>query len=457
MVRTRLFVVGAALVLAATAAAAAAPCEGRWSEAEVVDLSKDRDRLSVRDTTAATAEAVELAVPEAMRERVRALAPGHRVVVAFRCSDPAAPGPASTLRSLDWPSAAQPRAHVVLLVAGCAGLLALLAFLLLQAPPWRLAVGLDNRYSTSKFQVLLWFWAVLSSYLAYTLARLHAGGIGFVGGIDIPGSLLTLSGISTLSFATAKGITASKVQTTAAAGSEAKMAAEQAQASDLVRDDFQRLSLSDLQVVLLTLVAVALYLVSVVAGLETLPLKPGTGLPEIDGTLLGLLGVSHAGYLGVKAASEPGAALTPQQAAARGDALLDTLRQQGRRVTDALERARRAAADAASGLKLAAKASTRAEADPGAGRAESARVDVTAAATEAEAARAALRTSADELLRLVQAWGSHDVAGPAVRRAATEGEALSAQAQADAAEAARLRLQSETDAGSALRQRDAKS
>ena len=74
----------------------------------------------------------------------------------------------------------------------------------------KLIVGQDNRYSNSKFQVALWFWILLSSYLAIVVFRCIYAGWDFFGRVNIPQNLLILSGLSALTYGGAKAITTSK-------------------------------------------------------------------------------------------------------------------------------------------------------------------------------------------------------------------------------------------------------
>jgi len=76
--------------------------------------------------------------------------------------------------------------------------------------PWQLIIGEDNRYSNSRFQMALWFFVLITTYVATLWLRVWAAGGDFIGGVDIPKNLLLLSGMSALTFGGAKGITANK-------------------------------------------------------------------------------------------------------------------------------------------------------------------------------------------------------------------------------------------------------
>ena len=67
----------------------------------------------------------------------------------------------------------------------------------------------------------------------------------------------------------------------------------------------QEPDLGDILLVLITLIAVTVSLVSVYHGLRTVELRASVSLPELDQSLLALLGVSHLTYLAKKATSDP--------------------------------------------------------------------------------------------------------------------------------------------------------
>ncbi len=103
-----------------------------------------------------------------------------------------------------------------LLVLGGAALITfLLYFFASGLHPLQLIVGQDNRYSNSKFQVALWFFVLITTYIA--IFALRAKG-GVIGQINIPEHLLLLSGMSAFTYAAAKGITTSKVNDAQAQG-----------------------------------------------------------------------------------------------------------------------------------------------------------------------------------------------------------------------------------------------
>lgn len=183
----------------------------------------------------------------------------------------------------------------------------------------RLLVGEDNRYSKSKVQVVIWFGAVSVAYLSTVWFRMRLGDPWLIGGVDVPQNLLILSGISALSFVAAKGITsnaqsrADAAATAAAAGNPApagspppppkRRAAAPAFFSDLVNDDAGNPDIGDFQVVLVTLLAVVLFLVQTFAFLQVVELRAAVSIPDVDPTLLAIFGLGHATYVAKKAVS----------------------------------------------------------------------------------------------------------------------------------------------------------
>ena len=98
------------------------------------------------------------------------------------------------VKTLEWQRSAVPRLQrwFSLFLAGLG--LYIVAVLFTKGSPTKLYLGADNRYSSSKFQVVLWFWVVVSAYLAVLFHRISAAGWSYIGGVDIPQNLLILSG-----------------------------------------------------------------------------------------------------------------------------------------------------------------------------------------------------------------------------------------------------------------------
>ena len=181
------------------------------------------------------------------------------------------------------------------LIVSLAILLALLW--LLHASPRQLVLGEDGRYSKSKFQVALWFMALLTGYLATVGLRWWASGYTLVGGVGIPTELLVISGISAFTFVGAKGVTMSKIARSPAFAAVKQTVAASHFPDDLVRDDLGHPDLGDTQMVLITLIAVGTYLVTVFSWLGVLNLTAQTQMPNVDSTLVGVFGLGQGAYL----------------------------------------------------------------------------------------------------------------------------------------------------------------
>ena len=188
--------------------------------------------------------------------------------------------------------------------------------------PWQLIIGEDNRYSNSKFQMAVWFFVLITSYIAALWLRLRSGGWDFVGGVDIPKNLLLLSGLSALTFGGAKGITASKAPAAAAAVAAATAAAAPAALvaalprktaatqpnffSDLTQNDQGQFDFGDFQMLVVTLIAVATYIALIFNFLGTIEYSRAVSLPDVDTTILATFGLGQGAYLTKKAVGEVG-------------------------------------------------------------------------------------------------------------------------------------------------------
>lgn len=167
-----------------------------------------------------------------------------------------------------------------------------------------LILGLDNRYSNSKFQIVVWFFTLLVVYIITTLFRSHIS-IDFIGGISIPTNLLMLSGLSALTFATAKGITESKVKEAETKGiTDSKPSAVNPKfPTDLFTDDAGNIDMANFQMIIFTFLAVITYIVQVFGFLGTIELHKVINLPDVDSTILAVFGLGHGAYLAKKLVS----------------------------------------------------------------------------------------------------------------------------------------------------------
>jgi uncharacterized membrane-anchored protein len=118
-------------------------------------------------------------------------------------------------------------------------------------------------------------------------------------------SLLALSGMSTLTFAGAKQITVSRLVRSADDGAKAPPLSGPRFPRDLVNDDSgHRPDIGDTQMVVVTLIAVAMYIVRASDWLGTLPSAAAASMPDIDSTLLGAVGLGQSAYLAKKFAGD---------------------------------------------------------------------------------------------------------------------------------------------------------
>lgn len=211
----------------------------------------------------------------------------------------------NSVKSLEWQSKSVGRAARWWSLIGAMIALYILAYVFTKGHPTELFLGTDNRYSSSKFQTVLWFSLVISAYIAIVSHRIFAAGWSYVGGVDIPPNLLILSGISVLSFTAAKAITVGKVEKATAEGrTDMKANADTPRVLDLVTDDSNHTDLGDFQMVAITLLAAIIYAISAVEFMDHIEFRRVVTMPDVDATLLSIFGLGQAAYLGKKAAGD---------------------------------------------------------------------------------------------------------------------------------------------------------
>ena len=153
----------------------------------------------------------------------------------------------------------------------------------------------------------MWFSAVIVTYLATVFIRAELAGREFLGGVNIPQNLLLLSGMSALTFGGAKGITTSKVQSAMQAGvANPKPPAGGPSFWDLLQNDSGLFDIGDFQMLIVTLLAVGMYLTLVFSFLGSIELRKIVDLPSVDTTILAAFGLGQGAYLAKKAAGNPG-------------------------------------------------------------------------------------------------------------------------------------------------------
>jgi hypothetical protein len=303
-----------------------------WDYVRVTGVANDQLSLDVEvapfnDCKAArdpgppkTCQQLHLVVKDTVvKDRVKQLQKGDRIKITFTfgennqnildqfCMDTAPPvSPAARL--------------FVLLVSGLVCLL--LCVLWTRSNPLKLTIGEDGRYSNSKFQIAVWFFVLLVTYIATMCMRVWFAGCDFIGGVNIPQNLLLISGMSVLTFGGAKAITTSKVEDEKAKLDGNPNAKNSALATanffrDLTHNDGKpatganpavppQLDFGDFQMLIITLVAVATYLVLVFNFLGTIEAARSISLPDVDTTILAAFGLGHGAYLTKKAAGNVG-------------------------------------------------------------------------------------------------------------------------------------------------------
>ncbi len=288
---------GFVLPVLAAAPEAPAPAERR---AQVEAVAGNQTSLQVLEIVPKVAEedwrSLTFAVTDpGVKAELKGLHPGDLVRVTTS---------GRTMQDVEIQKQSVPFLRILTTLFVVAALLWIIAWICLRGTGYGMArflVGRDNRYSKSKFQIAIWFWTVIVAYLGTLYLRWWASVPSLIGGVDIPQNLLLLSGISALSFATAKGITQGKENRAATA---AKPPADRPRfPTDLVCDDSGQPDLGDFQMVVITLVAVGVYLVQTFDFLSLLHMTAQVSLPDVDPTLLGIFGISHGTYLTKKAVS----------------------------------------------------------------------------------------------------------------------------------------------------------
>jgi len=173
---------------------------------------------------------------------------------------------------------------------------------------WRLTEGEDKVPSTSKLQWLIWLTVVLFSYTALWVLRAKAGHYGAI--TNVPANVLAVLGFSTATAATAKGITVGYlhsgriVKRNPAPAQSAQTQPTQnppAVRGGILQDDSGFPELAKIQMIAFTLLAVGIFLTTVFHEIRAHPGQ--AGLPNIDSSLLVLMGISQGGYLGKKLVS----------------------------------------------------------------------------------------------------------------------------------------------------------
>jgi hypothetical protein len=208
------------------------------------------------------------------------------------------------------PSAVQYCHHAPFLVGAIALLFLWVLYWAIGKKPNPLEVvrGVDQRWSSSKLQFFLWTVMVIFSYASVyaaligvgALAKIAAQSVGSL--VNIPTNLLLAMGFSVTTALAAKGITVNQLNNQATA--KENVATDDAKLGDLVKDDGGAIDLTKVQMLGWTVVALGGYFSQVVTTVVRLgygsPATEQVILPNIDTSLMVLMGFGQAAYLAKK-------------------------------------------------------------------------------------------------------------------------------------------------------------
>ncbi len=241
----------------------------------------------------------------------------------------------------------------LIVLGGCALALFLMVAAVTRGKPFKFIISEDHRYSNSKFQFAIWFWVLMTTYLATVIFRAWYAGWEFFGAISIPTHLLELSGLSAITYGGAKAITTAKVEAAmnpvpvavsvtpplagtggvpgTSSATTAKVLAPEGTMpvalitppadpnpkndrgpgtenffKDLVQNDKGSFDFGDFQMLVVTFVAVGMYLTLFFHYLGTVDLLKTASLPDVDTTILASFGLGQGAYLAKKAGGKVG-------------------------------------------------------------------------------------------------------------------------------------------------------
>ncbi len=145
-------------------------------------------------------------------------------------------------------------------------------------------IGVDNRYSNSQCQLALWFGVVATVYAAATVLRTLYLGWDFIGGVGLPENLIILSGVSAFTFGGAKAITVSKLSAMQQANPNMspKGIGKPNLFTNLVQNDKGAADFGDFQMIMITLAATIIFLLTAFHFLGLLALNTQITLPDVD-------------------------------------------------------------------------------------------------------------------------------------------------------------------------------
>jgi len=157
-----------------------------------------------------------------------------------------------------------------------------------------------GRFSLSQFQVVLWTIVVLSLIMGTFFAR-WLSGVNNPLSFTIPNEILIVMGISIGSTATAGAIKASKDLKPVTIKGKDNPKFSQIFLTEEGSGTSDTIDVTKFQNFWLTLIVIIAYILTVITAIAKTGVS-GTdfALPSIGGTMLALLGISHAGYIAGK-------------------------------------------------------------------------------------------------------------------------------------------------------------
>jgi hypothetical protein len=166
--------------------------------------------------------------------------------------------------------------------------------------PKKLVNGFDGFASTSKLQWFLWLIVILFGYAAIWAERALQG--NYMTLSDIPVNLLTVLGFSTGTAAAAKGITSAYVQSGKMTKPGAPSNEPGKNTGGIFQDDGGAPELAKIQMIGFTIIAIGIFVATVVHQIVSAKTAANltVSLPDIDPSLMVLMGISQGGYLGKK-------------------------------------------------------------------------------------------------------------------------------------------------------------
>ena len=191
-----------------------------------------------------------------------------------------------------------------------------------RANPLALVMGADGIPSASKFQHFVWTGVFVFSYVLLWATRAANGDFDTI--TDIPENVVIAMGLSIGTLLLAKGIKVSQVEAGLAPAPRTDGESSAGVAGLVAKDDLETPDLAKIQMLAWTVIAASIYLLQVwqvhesYAACARLP-GPNEcafpGFPDIDTTLMVLMGLGQSAYLGHKFVSKPSP--TPEASSTR--------------------------------------------------------------------------------------------------------------------------------------------